>query len=222
MVPPGRIHCLSTFQSEVCRFPPIFTPGLSSFLSAVKDYKAMLNNVFCLNGFDLSNDPVLRDVIRACSQQVRRPERTVPPWNVDVVLHHLVEAPFEPLNLSSLRLLTQKTLFLVALATAKRVGELQALSAHIAFQGGDMALSYLPYFVAKTETPTNPLPREFVLISLSDSVGLDDEERLLCPVRALRLYLHRTRSPSRPRHLFLSVRDPKRPLSKASPTSSSS
>ena len=182
----------------------------------------MLNSVFHLKDFDLSPDPVLRDVIRACSQRVRRPERTVPPWNVDVVLHHLVDAPFEPLVQSYLRLLTQKTLSLVALATPKRVGELQALSAHIAFQGGDMALSYLPYFVAKTETPTNPLPREFVLISLSDSVGLDDEERLLCPVRALRWYLHRTRSPSRPRHLFLSVRDPKRPLSKASPTSSSS
>ena len=144
------------------------------------------------------------------------------PLECGLVLHHLVDAPFEPLDQSSLRLLTQKTVFLVALATAKRVSELQALTAHVAFQGGDMVLSYLPDFVAKTETPTNPLPREFVLISLSDSVGLDDEERLLCPVRALRWYLHRTRSPSRPRHLFLSVRDPKRPLSKASPTSSSS
>ena len=58
----------------------------------------MLNSVVRLKGFDLSTDPVLRDVIRACSQRVRRPERTVPPWNVDVVLHHLVEASFEPLD----------------------------------------------------------------------------------------------------------------------------
>ena len=115
---------------------------------------------------------------------------------------------------SPLRLLTQKTLFLVALATAKRVGELQALSALVALQGRDMVLTYLPEFLAKTESPTNPLPREFLLPNLSAAVGRDDEERLLCPVRALRWYLERTRAPSRPRHLFLSVRDPSKPLSK--------
>lgn len=69
--------------------------------------------------------------------------------------------------------------------------------------------------MAKTETPTNPLPREFVLKSLAESVGEEDEERLLCPVRALRWCLRRTRSQARPRQLFLSVRDPKCPLSKA-------
>ena len=56
-----------------------------------------------------------------------------------------------------LRLLTQETLFLVALATAKRVGELQALSTQVAFQDNNVVLSYLLDFVAKTETPTNPL-----------------------------------------------------------------
>ena len=35
-------------------------------LSAVKGYKAMLNSVFRLKGFDLSCDPVLWDVIHAC------------------------------------------------------------------------------------------------------------------------------------------------------------
>ena len=83
-----------------------------------------------------------------------------------MVLHHLVGAPFKPLDQSSFRLLTQKTLFLVALATAKRVGELQVLSTQVNFQGNDMVLSYLLDFVAKTETPTNPLPQEFVLPSL--------------------------------------------------------
>ena len=78
-----------------------------------------------------------------------------------------------------------------------------------------MVLTYLLEFVAKTDSPTNPLPREFVISSLSAAVGSDDEERLLCPVRALRWYLQRTRSVSRPRPLFLSVRDPDRPLSKA-------
>ncbi|MPC33126.1 hypothetical protein E2C01_026469 [Portunus trituberculatus] len=41
-----------------------------------------------------------------------------------------------------------------------------------------------------------------------------DDEELLCPLHALQWYLHRTQSPFRPRHLFLSVRDPKRSISK--------
>ena len=41
------------------------------------------------------------------------------------------------------------------------------------------------------------------------------EELLLCPVRALRVYLSRTSSlPSRPRALFVSPRSPSHPLSK--------
>ena len=49
-------------------------------------------------------------------------------WDLDVVLRHLMSSEYEPLEHLSLRALTKKTLFLVALATAKRVGELQALS----------------------------------------------------------------------------------------------
>lgn len=89
-------------------------------ISAIKGYKAMIDSVFRLEGVDLSSDPVLQEVIRACSRGPRRPRLTVPPWNVDVVLRHLVNTPFKPLEHSSLRLLTQKTLFLVALASAKK------------------------------------------------------------------------------------------------------
>ena len=67
----------------------------------------------------------------------------LPPRDVDVVLLHLVVAPFELLDQSSLLLMIQKTLFLGALETAKRVRELQAQSAHVAFKGNDMVLSYL-------------------------------------------------------------------------------
>ncbi|MPC79506.1 hypothetical protein E2C01_074035 [Portunus trituberculatus] len=47
-----------------------------------------------------------------------------------------------------------------------------------------------------------------------EAVCSNDDKRLLCPVRALQWYLNRTQSPSRPRYLFLSVRDPTHPLSK--------
>lgn len=184
-------------------------------VSAIKGYKAMLNSVFRFKGFDLSSDPVLRDIISACCRQVPRPINRTPSWNLDVVLKALVRPPFEPIGQASIRHLTMKTLFLVALATARRVGELQACSFQIAVQGDDLILSYLPEFAAKTESVSNPVTREFRLRSLSTVVGREDEERLLCPVRALKWYRDRTTSQPRPRQLFLSVRKPSRPISKA-------
>ena len=77
----------------------------------------------------------------------------VPPWNVDMGLPIFVGPPFKPLHHSSLWLLTQKTLFLVALETAKRIEELQALFAHVAFYGNNMVLSCLSDFVVKIATP---------------------------------------------------------------------
>ena len=106
-------------------------------------------------------------------------------------------------------------LFLLALATAKRVGELQALSSVVTFVHGDACLSYVPQFVAKSESLTRSIPRSFLVKSLSDfAAGLDDD-LLLCPVRALRIYLDRLSSLSPLRHrLFVSPRRPTRPLSK--------
>lgn len=184
--------------------------------SAIKGYKAMLNGVFAIRGLDLNNSQVLRSIVRACSSQPHRPTRDLTPaWNLDVVLHYLTKAPFEPLNLSSTRDLTRKALFLLALATAQRVGEIQALSSKTSWQGRDLFVYYLPEFIAKTDTGVHSTPREFRIKSLTPLVGPEDEERLLCPVRALSHYLRRTSSGTRPRNLFLSVKCPSRPMSKA-------
>ena len=96
---------------------------------------------------------------------------------------------FEPLASKDLRTATCKVLFLLWLATAKRVSELQALSRSVAFSGKDLSLSYLPEFVAKTELERHPLPRSFLVRSLEDFVGDLPEDRLLCPVQAVRVYL---------------------------------
>ena len=86
-------------------------------------------------------------------------------------------------------ILTMKTLFLLSLSTAKRVGELKALSYRVAFKGPDLFRSSLPEFVNKTESEKNPPPHSFLLRSFEEFVGDLSEERLLCPVRAVRAYL---------------------------------
>ena len=55
-------------------------------------------------------------------------------WDVSLVLQSLTGAPYEPLRTCDERFLCQKTLFLLALASAKRIGELHALLYRVSFQ----------------------------------------------------------------------------------------
>ena len=187
--------------------------SLSRSYSSIASYRSMLSGVFHFILPDLSSHFVLRDLR---SFRLERPltSSRIPPWNLSLVLSFLRGASFEPLSSCSLRDLSRKVLFLVALATARRVGELQALSAVVFKSGADLFLSYLPEFQAKAESETCPLPRSFCVRSLGDFVGDLMEELLLCPFRALRVYLSRTSLPSRPRARFVSPRSPSRPLSK--------
>ena len=190
-----------------------FTRGLS--VSSLRGYHSVLSAVFRFHLPSLSSDPVIRDLLRSfrlsSAERVLRP----PAWDLSRVLTYLVSPAFEPLSQASFRALTLKTLFLLALATAKRVGELQALSSIVTFVDADACLSYIPQFVAKSESLTRSIPRSFLVKSLADFAAGLDSDLLLCPVRALRLYLLRARSLSPGRHrLFVSPRRPSRAMSK--------
>ena len=89
------------------------------------------------------------------------------------------------------------------------------MSKVVSFSKEDIHLSFIPEFVAKTESERNPLPRSFQIKSLDSFVENLQEELLLCPVRALKIYVKRT-TPIKPhpRTLFISPRNPSRPISK--------
>ena len=187
--------------------------GLS--VSSVMGYRSMLSAVFRFQLPGLSSHPVLRDLLRSFSLEAPSRPLRPPAWDLAAVLPFLNSAVFEPLRLASLRNFTKKVLFLLVLATAKCVGELQVLSRSVSFVRADASLSYVPEFMAKTESLSNPISRSFLVKSLSDFAAGLDEELLLCPVCALRIYLDRTASFSPlPHRLFVSPRRPSRALSK--------
>ena len=89
-----------------------------------------------------------------------------------MVLESLRGPPSEPLKKASDRILTLKTVFLLALASAKRVGELHALTVMVGHSEGwkSLAFSFVPEFVAKTQNPSIPDHRfdGFSIPSLKD------------------------------------------------------
>ena len=64
----------------------------------------------------------------------------------------------------------------------------------MSFVNSDTCVSYVPEFVAKTESFSNNLPHSFLVKSLSEFAAGLEEDLLLCLFRALRIHLHRTRS----------------------------
>ena len=184
-------------------------------LPCIRGYRSMLSLVFRWKIPQLSSSTIIKDLLRSFAIAGPQRKYTPPPWDLNEVLSSLMRPPYEPIGQSNFRSLTKKTLFLVALATAKRVSELQALSARVSSLGTDMSVSYVPSFVAKTESANNQIPRSFIIQSLDNIVGPHEEERLLCPVRALKYYLKETKDiPSRPSNLFVSPKNRSRPMSK--------
>ena len=171
--------------------------------SSIASYRSMLSAAFRFLLPDISSHPVLHDLLRSFRIVHPLPSSRFPPWDLLRVLSLLRGPPFEPLSSCSLWDLTRKVLFLVALATARRVGEIQAMSSSVSYSREDLFLSYLLEFRTKTESASNPLPRSFAIRSLRDFVGSLPDELLLCPVRAVRIYVSWTSSISpHPRSLF--------------------
>ena len=121
-------------------------------VSAIIGYRSMLSAVFRFKLLEISTSPALQDLLR--SFQVAAPSRSIQPpsWDLNKVLFYLRSSAFEPLQSASLRALPKKTLFLMSLATAKRVSELRALSSIVSFSSEGAVVSYVPEFLAKTES----------------------------------------------------------------------
>ena len=101
------------------------------------------------------------------------------------------------------------------MALAKRVSELQALSKDVGFTTEGALVSLLLGFRAKNDNKVKSLPRDFLVKGLTHLVG-QEEERKLCPVRALRAYLERTKRlrDEDVKNFFLAPKNPSRAASK--------
>ena len=151
-----------------------------------------------------SEDPLLRDSLKGASNEEARSPRRFPAWDLFLVLRSLKVFPYEPISGSELKFLSFKTLFLVALASGRRMSEVTNLSGlpkDISKDpDGSYSLKFLPEFLAKNQRPGDPSP------SIRIPPLPKGPDFSLCPVRALKRYLVISK-PSRKnrRQLFLSL-----------------
>ena len=190
--------------------------GLS--VSAVKGYCSALNSVLALKGRDLAASRAITTLLRSFARSVNPVELRPPAWDVSLVLQSLTWAPYEPLRTCEERFLARKTLFLLALASAKRIGELHALSYRVSHtrDWGEVSFAFVTGFVAKTQDPSSLAPRfEGFSVPALPNARKNRNGRLLCPVRAVKVYLDRTAS-HRPRceRLFVTAGRSKKEIAK--------
>ena len=154
-------------------------------LSALKGYRSTINSVMALKGVDLATLRELSMLFRSFSKSYSPNNLRPPAWDVALVLQSLTDSPYEPLKTVEERFLAQKTLFLIALGSAKRVGELHALSYRVSHSVGwkEVSFSFVPGFVAKTQDQSSLDPRfeSFTVPALPKS-NRSPNGRLLCPV----------------------------------------
>ena len=181
--------------------------------------------MLALKGRDLAASREITTLLRSFARSVDPVELRPPAWDVSLVLQSLTGAPYEPLRTCEERFLAQKTLFLLALASAKRIGELHALSYRVSHtrDWGEVSFAFVTGFVAKTQDPSSLAPRfEGFTVPALTNARKNRNGRLLCPVRAVKVYLDRT-APHRPRceRFFVTAGRSKKEISKTTSPSGS-
>ena len=155
--------------------------------------------------YDPAADPHIKLLVRAfrLERPVRR--RIMPKWDLHLVLLSLMRPPFASQSeedgessddVIPLKWRTLKCVFLLALASARRRSYLHALSiapGRCVFARGNtqrqLVVSLLPEpgFLAKNQLPTQA--PEWITVPGISHLNPTEPERMLCPVRQLKLYI---------------------------------
>ncbi len=112
-----------------------------------------------------------------------------------MVLRALKGSPFEPLQSADLKSLSLKTALLLALASVKRVGELAGALVECClpeFGPNDSKVVLKPRHGYVPKMLYTPFRAQVITLSALPPSAEDQELNLLCPVRALRIYIERS------------------------------
>ena len=169
--------------------------------STIDGYRSAIADKLGISSLNVSKDENLTRLLDSFHRDRPKGRRGIPSWNLSLVLHQLTKPPFEPLRKVSLKHLTFKTVFLLALGSGKRRSEIHAwLNKNIKNIRHQVDWSKVSLYPSSSSLAKNPLAKEgpecvapVVIPALAPTLDKSlKEDRSLCPVRALCYYLDKT------------------------------
>ena len=167
--------------------------------STIDGYRTAITDKIGSDKINIGKDENLTRLLDSFHRDKPKGLRGVPSWSLSLVLHQLTQPPYEPLRKASLKHLTFKTVFLLALGSGKRRSEIHAwLHKNIRHQEdwSNVSLFPSPCFLSKNqlakEGPSSVAPVIIPALAPTLDKSLKDD-RTLCLVRALRYYLDKTK-----------------------------
>lgn len=177
----------------------------------IAGYRSMLSSVLPPVGkISVGQHPYIIRLLKGVFNSRPPKVKLVPEWDLPKVLQMLQSTPFEPIDKASLKHLTFKTIFLIAITTFRRCSDLQALKlgegwVNIQKKG----VTFIRQGLAKQDRPNHYGTKIFV--------PAFPENKLLDPKRCLYFYLKKTEvfreKLKDSNKLFLSLLEPHQPVS---------
>ena len=145
------------------------------------------------SGYDPGQDEFLSQLLKSFLLQKPIKDKSIVKWDLGLVLHYLKHGRLQATASLEPRDVTLKTVFLLALASGKRRGEIHALDATL-YQVGKswdaIKLKPRPEFLGKTHFATTGAGtfQELVIPALTKKPKAEPMDIALCPVHTLRVY----------------------------------
>ncbi|XP_034257215.1 uncharacterized protein LOC117661313 [Pantherophis guttatus] len=176
----------------------------------------------CASLTTVTKDPLIRQFLRGASNLSPPVIHRFPTWDLSKVLSSLTQSPFEPLRTTSLKFLSFKVSFLVAITSARRISELAALSIRqdlCVFHHDKVVLRLDPTFLPKVNSVYHR-SQEVALPNFCPrpSHRLEEQWHKLDVRRALRIYLSRSASFRKTEALFVSFQPTTMGIKVSAPT----
>ncbi|XP_066431206.1 uncharacterized protein [Eleutherodactylus coqui] len=210
--------------TEFCKIEPGKIPGIDipvilEFLQAglekglsprtLKVHTAALGSYL---DFPLAEHRWVRRFLKGAERLRPFVRETFPTWDLNIVLTSFCQSPFEPLSQLSLRLLTLKVTLLVAITSARRIGELQALQCiepYMVIQDDRITFKLDPAFLPKVVSKFHR-EQTITLPSFCQNPRNEKEREFhnLDVRRAVLAYLEATRSFRKNNNLFIQFQGP--------------
>jgi len=174
----NSVPAMSPSKQDLHRFFLFLFKTKGLLPGTIQGYRsALANRLFGKVRWDIAHDPSVSRLLASFFRDKPATNRRLPAWDLRVVLQGLTGPPFEPLADSELHaLLHQRVRF--------------------SSDWSQVTLEPSSRFLAKNQLATNPnnILRPIVIQALAPTLsGELRDDKKLCPVRALRYYLDRTR-----------------------------